>query len=564
MGCVPVSGSFQAGTFVIHGYASINSPILTTANSVHDQSIMHRGTHHTASPMMIAQAIWDGQAILATDGSVRHDSATYAWIISTTNDTISQDVASGGLLPPSAPLTHHASKRPEAAALYAALTWINELLTQHPDHTSNAGTTPALPIPVDNQSVIDDIIRPVTNLSPTFMMLTPDFDIIQAIRRMIKKLPIPVDIFHVQAHQDRDKPYDELDPFAQINILADKYANQLHQCSPSSIGLFPSWVPGTTVALFHGSSQVTSHIPKYLRQAAHEPPMRAYLIERSHTATGRDSKWTDTIYDNIAWQQLGEALRRQSIGQRIQLSKFMHDLLPTAKRLQTFDNKHDGRCFACQQLWEDTNHVLNCPSDDREQARTQAFTILRQHFQKQHTPNVLTDLICDSMNNWIQRRRIVPPQENNPDEPIMQAITIAFHSQKRIGWDQFFRGRLSTDWNKAIDIYYRDRRPGNAYTPEQWMRTTINAIWTFSMTLWRQRCTSYHGSNGIITLERQRKDTALQATEIYQKTIGTVNPMENIILHRHSVNNLLNWTKQHLDAYLATAEVICEWNVEPG
>ena len=179
----------------------------------------------------------------------------------------------------------------------------------------------------------------------------------------------------------------------------------------------------------------------------------------------------------------------------------MHDLLPTAKHLQTFDNKHDGRCFECHQLWEDTNHVLNCPSDAREQARTQAFTILRQHFQKQHTPNMLTDLICDSMNNWIQRQRIVPPQENTQDEPIMHAITIAFHSQKRIGWDQFFCGRLLTDWNKAIDIYYHDRRPGNAYTPEQWMRTTINAIWTFLMTLWRQRCTSYHGVNGIITLE---------------------------------------------------------------
>ena len=268
---------------------------------------MHHGTYHTTSPTMIAQAIWDGQAILATDGSIHNDNATYAWIISTTNDTINQDVTGGGLLPPSTPLTHHASKCPKAAALYAALTWIDILLAQHPDNTSNAGTTPVLLIPVD-QSVIDDIICPITDLSPTFLMLTPDFNIIQAICEMINKLPIPVDIFHVKSHQDHDKPYDKLNPFAQINILADTYANQLHQCSPSSIGLFPSWVLGTTVALFHGSSQVTSHIPNYPCQAAHEPPMHAHLIDRSHTATGRDSKWTDTIYDNIAWQQLGKAL----------------------------------------------------------------------------------------------------------------------------------------------------------------------------------------------------------------------------------------------------------------
>jgi hypothetical protein len=28
--------------------------------------------------------------------------------------------------------------------------------------------------------------------------------------------------------------------------------------------------------------------------------------------------------------------------------------------------------------------------------------------------------------------------------------------------------------------------------------------------------------------------------------------------------NIMNWTKQDLDAYLATAEMACEWNVEPG
>ena len=173
-------------------------------------------------------------------------------------------------------------------------------------------------------------------------MLTPDFDIIQAIREMINTLPIAVDIFHVQAHQDRDKPFDDLKPFAQLNILADRYANQLHQQSPSSVGIFPHWLPGTTVALFHGPAQITSNVPNYIWQATHEPPMRAYLIERSQTATGRDSKWTDETYDNIAWKNLGDALQRLSFGQRIQLSKFMHDLLPTAKRLQTFDNKHDG------------------------------------------------------------------------------------------------------------------------------------------------------------------------------------------------------------------------------
>ena len=171
MGCVPVSGFFQAGKFIIQGYTSMIPPPTTPDNTEIDHRMMHCGTLCKLHPTTIAQAIWDGQAILATDGSVQTDNATYAWILSTTNDTIGQDVTGGGLLPPRATYQVQASKRLEAAALYAALKWISLMLEKYPDHTTTAGTTPALPIPVDNQPVIDDIRRPVSDLSPMFMML---------------------------------------------------------------------------------------------------------------------------------------------------------------------------------------------------------------------------------------------------------------------------------------------------------------------------------------------------------------------------------------------------------
>jgi len=39
---------------------------------------------------------------------------------------------------------------------------------------------------------------------------------------------------------------------------------------------------------------------------------------------------------------------------------------------------------------------------------------------------------------------------------------------------------------------------------------------------------------------------------------------EACLLHHDPVGNILNWTKAHLDAYLATAEVILEQNIDPG
>ena len=68
----------------------------------------------------------------------------------------------------------------------------------------------------------------------------------------------------------------------------------------------------------------------------------------------------------------------------------------------------------------------------------------------------------------------------------MLTLTMAFNSQKQIGWDQSFCSQLLKDWLMAIETYYHECQPGPTVTPDQWIRTTIDALWTFSMTLWRQ------------------------------------------------------------------------------
>ena len=110
IGCIPISGHFQVGTFITNGYVKITVPPALQCTTLSDQYLMHHGTQCNTPLPIVAQAIWDGQAILATDGSVKNEIMTYAWIISNTNDNIEQDITSGNLLPPSTPYTHHASK----------------------------------------------------------------------------------------------------------------------------------------------------------------------------------------------------------------------------------------------------------------------------------------------------------------------------------------------------------------------------------------------------------------------------------------------------------------------
>jgi hypothetical protein len=124
--------------------------------------------------------------------------------------------------------------------------------------------------------------------------------------------------------------WQELDLCEKINVLADQQANAIYKKPQGRTGLFPTWIPGTRAALFHGEQQVTKGIPDYIRDAAHTPALKEYLISRcSKEATGRDKSWNEATYESIDWQHHGEVFKKLSNGRRIQISKYINDLLPT-------------------------------------------------------------------------------------------------------------------------------------------------------------------------------------------------------------------------------------------
>jgi hypothetical protein len=75
-----------------------------------------------------------------------------------------------------------------------------------------------------------------------------------------------------------------------------------------------------------------------------------------------------------------------------------------------------------------------------------------------HTPDILTQLICNSMDSWLARRPVLLPAWNGPEEPIQQQIRSAFKTQAKIGWDQFFHGRIAKAWRIPIGTWYHKIR----------------------------------------------------------------------------------------------------------
>ena len=90
-------------------------------------------------------------------------------------------------------------------------------------------------------------------------------------------------------------------------------------------------------------------------------------------------------------------------------------------------------CFTMSE-WQLMSSMHQCKSDPMAT------------FRKQHTLNVMADLICTSMDHWINRHHIEPPQWQLTNEPILLRLLIlknrfagissSMDNYRRIGWQQ--------------------------------------------------------------------------------------------------------------------------------
>ena len=338
----------------------------------------------------------------------------------------------------------------------------------------------------------------------------------------------------------------------------------------NKVGLFPEWVPGTPTALLHNGQFISKCIDTYVRTAATAPRARTYLINKSNCHdTALPTKWSDEIFDDVNWWTHGASIRSKPEGHQIQISKFVNEKAPTKLFLSTFNNSIDSWCFACGSFNEDSAHVLRCTSALQTKTCTQALHQFRDHLARDHTPKPMADSLMETMERWLKNLPYQPPtfnhQEYNEfDQRLLTSLETAFQWQTNIGWAHFFWGWLTKTWSEVIAVYYREQWPDEPHNPSLWMRKMIDQIWDFYIALWHCRNGELHGHDFD-----EQKRIALKATQmtiwcVYQEMTNNVQKHHTRILHWLPVEEILKWTKTHLDAYLVMAEVILEQNINPG
>jgi hypothetical protein len=99
-----------------------------------NQGVLYSEIHFGITMNQLTQAIWDGNVLIGTDGSVLNNKATYATviIIDLDNENPTFAASAGGKLPSLAKFIDMDSHQPEAAALFASLVLTCTLLKEYP------------------------------------------------------------------------------------------------------------------------------------------------------------------------------------------------------------------------------------------------------------------------------------------------------------------------------------------------------------------------------------------------------------------------------------------------
>jgi hypothetical protein len=185
-------------------------------------------------------------------------------------------------------------------------------------------TEPWFRIATDNQGLIDRIQQALeTKTKFAGAGLSPEYDVVNEIVEITRRLPFPLTWEHVKGHQDDRKKWYELTWMETLNVRADKNAT-IGLNAALEVTTNPARtihiIPSSQVGLHIHGTDITSHYATHLRKAATKPAMLSHME--------KTFGWTNSQFDMIDWKAHHGALQKLKFHENKFITKFIHQSLP--------------------------------------------------------------------------------------------------------------------------------------------------------------------------------------------------------------------------------------------
>jgi hypothetical protein len=340
----------------------------------------------------------------------------------------------------------------------------------------------------DNKSAINTIKKSRYRKINLKEQLAPNMDLIKGITNnfhKVRKNNGLITFQFIESHQD--KMGKKLSEMAELNVKADQLATE--GLTRKKVADFQQSTD--KASLYLDNNRVTSHYSTHIRDKYSAIQMHDYYQETYG--------WNNNTLQTIWWDAQSSALQEFSNTTRTSIQKYIHKRIACNERESCFYEYRKPYCHLCSNIIEDHCHLLQCNAcPKRKNLRKKYISDLKDKLYVLGTNHDTTRLIVANITAWLLNQDepsviVVVP---NASKHLKQANT----EQKAIGWNQWFRGRLSTKWG---DLYNHDITTTETLmkfpSSKKWGKDIVKLTLTFVMDSWYARniCEHEIGNDSI-------------------------------------------------------------------
>ncbi len=345
-----------------------------------------------------------------------------------------------------------------------------------------------------------------------------------------------IEVLHVKGHQDSNRPTPTLPWPAQLNVIADKAANnyiQQHRHEPS---LNTPFLPSAQIHLRDSRHQIViKRWNFHLRSEFSQKPYEAWLSRQFH--------WPRPTIATIDFQGLSTALRCFPSPLYRFTTKWINQSLPTRRRVHRYDQHIPPTCKNCPLTTECDTHLLTCPSDPRRSACAELYTSLRTRLIQLHTQPAIRDTILHLVCLALDLPSCPPP-----------TIADLLSQQQLIGQPiLFLKGRWSKTFRIQQEQFYCTQHRPITFSGDRWMRHILTLLFEQLHSLWHCRNAQTHGADQELQDKIKREQLTIRVTALY-------NQLPNLLVHDRQAfesltqDDLLSGPTSSISTWLRIAE----------
>jgi hypothetical protein len=314
---------------------------------------------------------------------------------------------------------------------------------------------------------------------------SPDADLIRQIMeeyKHLRQLQINVIFWHVRGHQDRLKR--QLTLPEQLNVKADHLATEALRIRSAPPIILPSLIATITM----DDKQISASYTTIMRDAYSSINLRNHLKSSNN--------WSEQTLETLWWKPIGSAMCARPAGEQRTLIKYLHNRLPCNRKQNCYYGYISPKCDLCVLIDESQNHIIQCQGCQlRIERRNLYLSELEKYLESSRTNIETRAVIINYVRSWLLQQpipniRIVIPEAS-------AALKKAITEQTAIGWEHWFKGRLTSSWGI---LYNHDLNTTNHgirnQSAEKWSRKIIDLNWDFFLQAWNIRNEIEHSTDG--------------------------------------------------------------------